>query len=92
MKRYLAIGIRRADVDPELIEGHKRYLQSLLQSGRLLLSGPFAEGPGGAYLFQAADAAAAAAVVADDPLQSDSRVEIPLREWVIRLDASEVKA
>ncbi len=91
-KRYLAIVSRPADFDPELIAGHKHYLQTLLQSGALQLSGPFSERPGGAYLFLAADREAADAVVAADPLLADARASIELYEWVIRLDASEVVA
>lgn len=92
MKRYLAIVSRPADIDPALIDAHKHWLQELLQAGTLLMSGPFAEGGGGAYLFRAADREAAQAVVTGDPILGDPRARIPLKEWVIRLQATEDKA
>lgn len=92
MKRFLAVVTRPADVDPEILARHKDYLQALLDRGSLLLSGPFGEAPGGAYLLRAADQAAAQAIVKSDPMLLDPRAEIVLREWVIRLDAMEARA
>lgn len=53
------------------IAAHGAFLQQLLDEGRLLLSGPFLEEPGGLAVLDVAEQAEAEAIAARDPAVVD---------------------
>jgi hypothetical protein len=46
---------------------HRRYMTRLLDEGRLVAGGPFADGSGALFIYEAASLAAAEEIVAADP-------------------------
>ncbi|WP_328650845.1 YciI family protein [Micromonospora sp. NBC_00330] len=61
---------------------HRERLQALHQEGRLVMAGPFADDSGALLIFDVPDAAAFAAVVAEDPYYRTPGVTIvSQREW-----------
>jgi len=65
------------------VEAHKRYVESLIASGRRARSGYWAEKGGGMMIFEAASLADAQAVVAADPLVKAGLVIYELHEWKV---------
>ncbi|WP_213954377.1 MULTISPECIES: YciI family protein [unclassified Variovorax] len=51
----------------ELRPRHRAYLASLLAQGELVLAGPFADGSGALFVYEAADEAAAMHLIGQDP-------------------------
>lgn len=46
---------------------HRAYLQDLLQQGRLVVAGPFADGSGALFVYEVANESEAAKLAANDP-------------------------
>ncbi len=61
---------------------HREYLKTLLDSGKLVASGPWVDDSGALIIYEAADEAAARALIAADPYNSGEIVaNLELREW-----------
>ena len=61
------------------VEAHRAYLGPAKADGRVVISGPFADGKGGMYLLDVPDEAAARAFVDDDPYFKDAHLGFTLR-------------
>jgi len=64
---------------------HRAYLGDLLESGQLLLAGPFADDSGALFVHEAADVAAARALVAADPFADGVFTAVETRPWKLVL-------
>lgn len=51
---------------------HRAYLQDLLQHGRLVIAGPFADGSGGLFVYEVANESEASKLAANDPFAKAS--------------------
>ncbi|WP_125611074.1 YciI family protein [Specibacter cremeus] len=61
---------------------HRAWLSSLLESGQLLASGPFADGAGALLIFQEADQGALAELLKADPMNNDGGISgLKITEW-----------
>jgi uncharacterized protein YciI len=61
---------------------HRAYLQDLLQQGRLVVAGPFADGSGALFVYEVANESEAARLAADDPFAQASLFrEIVMKPW-----------
>lgn len=78
---------QRADLRDEIRPAHRDYLAGLAEQGRLLGSGPYADGPDGALLvFAADDRTALDGLVAEDPFsQAGIIADLQVREWTLVL-------
>lgn len=63
---------------------HRIYLQQLFDEGKLLEAGPFADGRGSLFIYEAADEAEARSFFAADPYSATPGVvdSAEFREWV----------
>jgi uncharacterized protein YciI len=69
---------RRLEVRP----AHREYLRSLLDQGRLVTAGPFADDTGALLVYEAADEAEVRDILAADPYTAADVYDIEqLREW-----------
>jgi hypothetical protein len=62
--------------------GHRDYMQKLLDAGKLVLGGPYADGTGGMALIEVETEEEAAAILADDPAIVNGVFIGELRQWV----------
>ncbi len=61
---------------------HREYLKSLLDSGKLLASGPWIDESGALIIYEGADEAEVRALIAADPYNSGEIVKsVELKEW-----------
>lgn len=61
---------------------HREFLRGLVERGKLLVSGPFADEVSALLVFEAADEDEVRALLADDPYGPVNAVkEIRIREW-----------
>ena len=61
---------------------HRAYLASLLQQGRLALAGPFTDGSGALFVYDAPNEQVAGRLAADDPFsQAGLFQHIALKPW-----------
>ena len=75
----------RARVRPR----HLDYLGGLHEDGRVVSAGPFGDGSGALVVYEAADLAAAQALVDADPYAVEGVMRAPLlREWKVVLGGS----
>lgn len=69
---------RRDEVRPR----HREYLQRLLDQGTLVMAGPWADDTGAMAVYEAADEAAARALLDADPYQEAGAIgDVQVREW-----------
>jgi uncharacterized protein YciI len=69
---------RRLEVRP----AHRDYLRGLLDEGRLVTAGPFADDKGALLIYEAADEAEIRDILAHDPYTAADVYDIELlREW-----------
>lgn len=77
--------------DKELVDrtvtAHRAYLQTLLEAGKLVISGPWEDETGALFIFEAEDQAEAERLLAEDPYRSagvmtNARIE----EWRLAFD------
>lgn len=69
---------RRLEVRP----AHRDYLRSLVEKGKLVTAGPFADDSGALLVYEAADEAEVREVLAADPYTTADVYDIvQLREW-----------
>lgn len=83
-RRFLVLTTRQPSFTPSALAPHYAFLAALREAGRLELAGPFADQSGGAYLLRAADAAEAATIARDDPLNTSGASHLEVREWLAR--------
>ncbi len=81
MYHYLVLTVRTPQFQPAVAEGHYAFLDRLRKEGRLLLSGPFTDKSGGAYLLKAENIAEAEATAFRDPLHTTKSSKITVYEW-----------
>ncbi|WP_157515201.1 YciI family protein [Luteimonas abyssi] len=82
---YLVTAMRLPTFDPAAVGPHRRFLDALQAEGRLLLTGGFADGSGGAYILcNVEDLEQARAIVATDPLVTTASSELHVHEWLTR--------
>ena len=68
---------------------HREYLKGLLASGKLRLSGPWADDTGALLVYQADDQAEAEALLAADPYRQEGVLaDARIKEWRIVFDAA----
>jgi uncharacterized protein YciI len=61
---------------------HREYLASLLEQGKLVLSGPFADDTGAMIMYEAETEEEVREIIAGDPYTAaDAIAELQLREW-----------
>jgi uncharacterized protein YciI len=61
---------------------HREYLRSLLDQGKLVGSGPWADDSGAMIIYEAADEAEVRALIADDPYsQGGILAGVELKQW-----------
>jgi uncharacterized protein len=68
--------------------GHRHYLRSLLEAGKLRMSGPWADDTGAMIVYETADAAEAQAILDADPYRAAGVIaNATIKEWNIVLEA-----
>ncbi|OUL89224.1 YciI family protein [Paraburkholderia hospita] len=68
----------------EFRPAHRAYLQDLLQQGRLVVAGPFADGSGALFVYEAANESEATKLAADDPFAKASLFTgIVMKPWTL---------
>jgi uncharacterized protein YciI len=68
---------------------HRAYIEQLFAAGRVVLAGPFLDGPGGGFaVVRAADEARARALLADDPAISGGVFVGEVRHWFPMFDSA----
>ncbi|MGB3329907.1 MAG: YciI family protein [Thermomicrobiales bacterium] len=73
---------RRLEVRPS----HRAYLKAMLDAGKLVEAGPFADDSGGIVVYDASDEAAVEAILANDPYAPAGIIEHrTIKEWTIVL-------
>lgn len=82
MKHYLVMAMRRPGFSEAVIQPHRDFLAGLRAQGKLLLTGGFSDGSGGAYVLQNLDSLEQArALVDSDPLVLQDASELTIHEW-----------
>lgn len=81
LRHFLVLAMRGPGFDPAVIEPHKAWLADLGRQGRLLMTGGFADGSGGAYVLLAADLAEAQTLADTDPLHRSGASRLTVHEW-----------
>lgn len=84
MPRFLVLAMRTPTFDSAQGEAHQEFLAALRDAGVLEMTGPFADGTGGAYLLQAADYATATDIAHADPLHTSGSSTLTVYEWQAR--------
>jgi uncharacterized protein YciI len=68
--------------------GHRQYLRSLLEAGKLRMSGPWADDTGAMIVYETADAAEAESILDADPYRAAGVIaNATIKEWNIVLEA-----
>jgi uncharacterized protein YciI len=81
-KHYLVMAMRKPGFSDAVVQPHRDFLADLRGQGKLLLTGGFADGSGGAYILQHVDSLdAAKALVARDPLVLQDASTLTVHEW-----------
>lgn len=79
--RYLIVAIRTPHFKHSVIDAHKEYLTQLKEDGRLVLSGPFTDNSGGAYVIEANNIESAKAIAFNDPIHLSGSSIKSVYEW-----------
>ncbi len=69
-------------LDRQPLAAHLAYMEELSWAGRIALAGPFLDAAAGLAVLRAADAEAAAAVLANDPAVRDGVLVGEVRTWL----------
>ena len=69
-------------LDHQPLAAHLAYMEELSWAGRIALAGPFLDAAAGLAVLRAADAEAAAAVLANDPAVRDGVLVGEVRTWL----------
>lgn len=78
---WLVMTRRLPSFDAAWLPAHYAFLDGLRAEGRLLLSGPFDDASGGAYLLAAASREEALAIAARDPLGEHACSDVQVTGW-----------
>lgn len=81
---YLILALRTPQFDPDILPGHRAFLEDLRERGVLAAWGPFNDQSGGAYVVRADSLAAAEAIAAADPLGSSGAAELTAWAWEVK--------
>jgi uncharacterized protein len=83
MAKFVAIlTFQNEDQRLQVRPKHREYLASLLDQGKLVLSGPFADDKGALIMYEGASEEEVRALIAADPYSSvDAIADLQLREW-----------
>jgi uncharacterized protein len=74
--------VRDADVVCSIRPVHRDYMSRLLQEGKLITGGPFTDGSGALFIYEADSLQAATAIVSADPyLSGGALASYELRSW-----------
>jgi len=66
----------------QLRPAHRAYLQDLLQQGRLVVAGPFADGSGALFVYEAANESEASKLADNDPFAKASLFRgVVMKPW-----------
>ena len=84
MPRFLIITTRTPAFSVDGRANHSAYLDSLSESGKLIMRGPFSDSTGGAYLIEAESLAEAGRIAFADPLIQSGGSTCVVKEWQIR--------
>lgn len=69
-------------------DDHARFMDSLFESGKVILGGPFADGTGSMVIYAAESVEAARKIFLGDPwTEKDVLVAAEFKEWTIFLDS-----
>lgn len=63
------------------VGAHREYLARARAEGKVVESGPFADGKGGMYILSVDDEAAASAFVDADPYRKDAHLQLTVRRF-----------
>lgn len=64
-----------------VVDSHRSYLGRGRADGKVVESGPFADGKGGMYILDVEDEATANAFVDDDPYRKDAGLQLTVRRF-----------
>lgn len=64
-----------------VVDSHRAYLARGRTDGKVIESGPFADGKGGMYILDVDDEATANAFVDDDPYRKDAGLPLTVRRY-----------
>lgn len=68
--------------------GHREYLRSLLDAGKIRMSGPWVDDTGAMIVYQATDAAEAQALLDADPYRAAGVIaNARIKEWNVVMEA-----
>jgi len=83
MPKYVAIlTFQNNDERLAIRPKHREYLASLLEQGKLVLSGPFADESGALIMYQADSEEEVRSIIAADPYTTVNAIaDLQLREW-----------
>ncbi|HVK52975.1 MAG TPA: YciI family protein [Pseudoxanthomonas sp.] len=85
MKRYLVMAMRTPAFSDAAIAPHLAFLDALRADGKLLMTGGFSDGTGGAYVLEnLASLDEAQAIAARDPLNDGGASLLRVYEWNTR--------
>jgi uncharacterized protein YciI len=84
---FLVLALRTPDFDPDILPGHRAFLEELRERGRLAAHGPFIDQSGGAYVLCAESIAEAEAIAATDPLGRSGAAELAVWGWAVEWPA-----
>jgi uncharacterized protein len=82
------IPVEGRSLTPELIAKHAAHLRELDDDGKLVLAGPFTDDPRGLLVLNCANAAAASAILEDDPLVGAGVRTYRVHTWLIATAAN----
>ncbi len=80
---FLILALRTPDFDPDILPGHRAFLEDLRERGLLAAHGPFIDQSGSAYVLRAESIAEAEAIAATDPLGSSGAAELAVWAWEV---------
>jgi uncharacterized protein len=79
--RYVADQEKVSAIRPD----HQKYVRKLISEGKLILAGPFADGSGGLFVYEAESMDGAKAIAADDPYNTGGAFsDFRISEWDLR--------
>ena len=69
------------DKDAEILDIHKKYLQDLIDQGKIFAKGPFNDHSGGLVIYKAESYEEALKMAEDDPAVKQKSRTLLLKEW-----------
>ena len=75
-----------ADKDAEILDVHKKYLQDLIDEGKIYAKGPFTDHSGGLVIYKAESYEEALKMAENDPAVKEKSRTMVLKEWRSNID------